>query len=44
MDEHGVAIARDAIASLQRDGKTLVGVASGGRALGVIALADEIGS
>ncbi len=38
----GVAVPDDVTAPLQRQGKTIVGVARAGRALGVIALADAI--
>ena len=40
--DNGVAVPNDAYEWLQRDGKTLIGVAAGGRALGVLALADEV--
>jgi Cu+-exporting ATPase len=40
--EQGVAFAPDAHIALQRAGKTMVGVATGGRLLGVIALADAV--
>jgi Cu+-exporting ATPase len=40
--DNGVSVPRDAYEWLQRDGGTLIGVASGGRALGVLSLADEI--
>jgi len=39
---NGVSVPSDAYEWLQRDGGTLIGVASGGRALGVLSLADEI--
>ncbi len=38
----GVTIADDALTSLQAGGKTLIGIASGGRLLGVLALADAV--
>ncbi|MEO8135329.1 MAG: heavy metal translocating P-type ATPase, partial [Betaproteobacteria bacterium] len=40
--EHGAAITPETCAPLQKEGKTIVGVAAGGRVLGVIALADAI--
>ena len=40
--EHGVTIELEVCTSLQRAGKTIVGIATGGRLLGVIALADAI--
>ena len=40
--EHGVTIELDVRISLQRAGKTIVGIAAGGRLLGVIALADAV--
>jgi Cu+-exporting ATPase len=40
--DNGVVVPREAYASIPTSGKTLVGVASGGRALGILALADAV--
>ena len=40
--ENEVAVRREAYASIQSNGKTLIAVASGGRALGILALADAV--
>jgi Cu+-exporting ATPase len=40
--DRGVAVPQDAYDWLQSDGKTLIGVATGDRALGVLALADTV--
>ena len=40
--ENEVAVPREAYASIQTAGKTLIAVASGGRALGILALADAV--
>jgi Cu+-exporting ATPase len=40
--DSGVTVPQDASDWLQRDGKTLIGVATGDRALGVLALADTV--
>jgi Cu+-exporting ATPase len=40
--ESGVTVPQDASDWLQSDGRTLIGVATGGRALGVLALADTV--
>jgi Cu+-exporting ATPase len=42
LTESGVELPHDAIVSLHADGKTLIGVATGGRPLGILALADAI--
>jgi Cu+-exporting ATPase len=39
---HGLALDDTAVASLQEQGKTVVGVAHGGRVLGLIAIADPL--
>ena len=40
--DHGVVVPQDAISATQSAGKTLVGVATGGRVLGMLALADAV--
>jgi Cu+-exporting ATPase len=42
LTDSGVELPHDAIVSLHADGKTLIGVATGGRPLGILALADAI--
>ena len=42
LEASGVGVDLDAVVPLQRDGKSIVGVASGGRLLGVLALADQV--
>jgi Cu+-exporting ATPase len=40
--EQGVVVPRDACAALYRDGKTVIGVASGGQLRGILAFADAV--
>ena len=40
--DSGVAVPRDACAAMLAEGKTLIAVASGGQAIGVLALADAV--
>jgi len=40
--DNGVVVPREACAAMQSAGKTLIAVASGGRALGILALADAV--
>jgi len=42
--DEGVIVSRAEYAAMQSEGKTLIGIASGGRLLGVMALADEVRS
>ncbi len=39
---NGVTLARESLASIASDGKTLIGIATGGRALGLVALSDAV--
>ena len=40
--DNGVVVSRETYAAMQSAGKTLIAVASGGRALGILALADAV--
>ena len=42
LSDNGVAVPHEACATMQTAGKTLIAVASGGRALGILALADAV--